>query len=282
MPKWQRWSGIMKAYPFEEKRLDKWEPPYIVQPKYDGDRCRNRPCEGTSLLLSSEGNIFYSVPHIHNALLKSGLWQLPLDGELYNHKLYTEGGHNLIHSICSRTVNMHPRHEEMEFWVFDLQIDNVAQAQRIIRLKKLELPKYVKLAPFWICHSLKDIMEIYYQLIDQNYEGIIVRHFEAPYVKKRSTYVMKFKPKQSDTYKIVGVKEEVSIDGTPKGRLGALICESGDANIFSVGTGFNDEQRKSLWDIKEILSGMSAVVEYQHITPGKKVPRFPVFVKVTQ
>ena len=39
-PKFQRWKGIMKCYPFEEKRLAEWNPPYICQPKYDGVRCR--------------------------------------------------------------------------------------------------------------------------------------------------------------------------------------------------------------------------------------------------
>ena len=33
-------TGIMLCYPFEEKRLNKWNPPYIIQPKLDGERCR--------------------------------------------------------------------------------------------------------------------------------------------------------------------------------------------------------------------------------------------------
>ena len=55
MSNWQRWTGIMKAYPFSEDRLAKWEPPYVVQPKYDGVRCRAVPLDnGSYLLLSSE------------------------------------------------------------------------------------------------------------------------------------------------------------------------------------------------------------------------------------
>ena len=81
-PKWQRWKGIMKAYPFEEKRLAKWEPPYIVQPKYDGVRCRAVPLDnGDFLLLSSEENPIFSVPHINEAL-KCCAPQWELDGEL--------------------------------------------------------------------------------------------------------------------------------------------------------------------------------------------------------
>ena len=54
----------MKAVPFEQKRLNKWEPPYILQPKYDGVRCRAVPVENGYLLLSSEENVVFSVPHI--------------------------------------------------------------------------------------------------------------------------------------------------------------------------------------------------------------------------
>ena len=125
-------------------------------------------------------------------------------------------------------------------------------------------------------------MRAYDQLVEDGYEGIIVRHLEAPYVKKRSIYVMKFKPKQSDEYKVVGTQEEISVDGVPKGALGALICESGDGHLFNVGTGFTRDQRQELWDIRGLLPGMIAKVEYQHITSGKKVPRFPVYVKLLQ
>jgi hypothetical protein len=38
--------------------------------------------------------------------------------------------------------------------------------------------------------------------------------------------------------------------------------------------------RKRLWESKDKLIGKVAKVQYQHITTGKKVPRFPVFVKV--
>ncbi len=91
---------------------------------------------------------------------------------------------------------------------------------------------------------------------------------------------MKFKPKQSDSYTILGYEEEISIEGNPKDRLGALICDSGDGNTFNVGTGFTDEQRLNLWDIRSLLPGMTCTIKYQHITPGRKVPRFPVFVSL--
>ena len=93
---------------------------------------------------------------------------------------------------------------------------------------------------------------------------------------------MKFKPKKEDTYKIISYQEEVSIEGNPKGALGSLVCSSGDGNTFNVGTGFTFDQRKELWKNRESLVGKLARIQYQHITSGKKVPRFPVFVEILE
>lgn len=277
-------KGIQLAYPFEEKRLAKWQPPYIVQPKYDGDRCSNAPTVSAALLLSSEENPFFSVPHINSQLKKSRHHLIPLDGELYNHDTYLEGGHELIHSICSRTVNLHPRHEEMEFHVFDAKWHTTSMMERLITLGKLSetFGPNVKFSPYWVCETLDEIMRVYDRLIEKKYEGIIVRHFQAPYVEKRSIYMMKFKPKKEDIYEIIGWKEEISIDGVPKGRLGAVLCTGEDGTLFGVGSGLTEEDRIDLWDNRDALKGRQLRVQYQHLTSGKGVPRFPVFMEVIE
>lgn len=276
MNTWQRWAGIMKCYPFEEKRLAKWEPPYIVQPKYDGVRCRAVPLpNGSYMLLSSEENVIFSVPHINEALVYQGYYSTEFDGELYYHGMNFES----IVSITSRTKNIHPEYDRIQFHIFD-HICDTSQMDRTIILNTMYFENPLIKSPFWLCNSLQEIMEVYNELISLGYEGIIVRHYLAPYERKRSTMVMKFKPKKEDNYVIQGYQEEVSKDGNPKGRLGALICSSGDGNTFSVGTGYSEKMRISLWERREMLPGLVCRVKYQHITSGKQVPRFPVFVEV--
>lgn len=277
--KWQRWKGIMKCYPFEEKRLAKWAPPFIVQPKYDGVRCRAIPIESTGefILLSSEENVIYSVPHINKALSTLQL-RAELDGELYCHKMKFEE----IVSITSRTVNLHPNSPVMDFHIFDI-VNPLPQMKRTVMIENLRnLHRSIKVAPFYVCENLDDIMKTYDSIINLGYEGIIVRHSMGAYERKRSTLVMKFKPKQEDEYEITGWQEEITISGQFKGRLGALTCNSGDGNTFNVGTGFTEGDRNSLWAIREELKGKRIKVKYQHLTTGKKVPRFPVFVEVIE
>jgi DNA ligase-1 len=279
---WNRWKNIMKAVPFEEKRLDKWSIPYIVQPKYDGIRCRAIPLmtgpKGNEyLLLSSEENVIYSVPHINEALSSLQL-RAELDGELYCHGMSFED----ILSITSRSINLHIEHGNIKFHIFDI-INNQPQMRRQLLVNALRgLHPWIPVAPFWLCESLEDVMRAYDEIIDLGYEGIIVRHNMAPYERKRSTLVMKFKPKKEDDYEIVGYEEEMSIEGVPKGSLGSLHCRSGDGNTFSVGTGFSRDLRSRLWQGRESLKGKIAKVKYQHLTSGRKVPRFPVFVEVIE
>lgn len=277
---YNRWRNIMKAVPFEEKRLMKWEPPFIVQPKYDGIRCRAVPIStgqtgNDYLLLSSEENILYSVPHLNTALGNIGLHS-ELDGELYNHSMRFEE----ITSITSRTVNISSDCMNIQFHIFDI-INDQPQMKRLTMIENLRhLSSFIKVAPFWLCESLDDIMRVYDKIINQGYEGIIVRHYLAPYERKRSTMVMKFKPKKSDEYEIIGYKEELSNEKVSKNRLGALICLSNDGNSFNVGSGFTASQRDSLWNRRDQLVGKRAQINYQHLTSGKKVPRFPVFVNI--
>ena len=280
--KYQRWKNIMKAVPFEEKRLIKWPTPYIVQPKYDGIRCRaiplmTGPAGNEYLLLSSEENVIYSAPHINKALQSLQL-RAELDGELYCHGTSFEE----ITSITSRTVNLHHNFKSIRFHVFDI-INDQPQMRRQILVDALRgFHPCIQVSPFWLCESLEDIMRVFDKVIELGYEGIIVRHNLAPYECKRSTLVMKFKPKKEDDYVITGYEEEISKDGLPKERLGALICDSGDGNTFNVGTGYSAEMRTALWKSREELQGSVCRVKYQHLTSGRKVPRFPVFVEVIE
>uniref|UniRef100_A0A6M3K040 Putative DNA ligase domain protein n=1 Tax=viral metagenome TaxID=1070528 RepID=A0A6M3K040_9ZZZZ len=277
-------SGIMLCYPFEEKRLEKWEPPYLVQPKLDGERCRAivggaTPSSYLRLLLSSEQNIIESVPHINEALDKLDFLD-ELDGELYIHGASFEE----IHSIVGRTVNIHPDYKSMEFHIFDKVDPEASQVKRISDLAKHS--HYFKppliVVPTYTANNLDEIMSIYDRICNMGYEGIIVRHLMAPYIRRRSLYMLKFKPKKDDWYKVIGYKEEVDKDGNPKDRLGALVCVGNDETVFSVGSGLTEDDRRALWNSRETLKGKLCHVQYQHLTSGKGVPRFPVFVEVIE
>jgi len=268
----------MLCYPFEEKRLLKWQPPFIVQPKLDGVRCRALwdTQQQTYYLLSSTEHEIISVPHIVTALNKTQL-TAELDGELYCHGMSFEE----IYSRTSRTVELHPENNMIEFHIFDvIAAGDQLQRQRWVNEQQFCLP--LCNVPVYIAETLDEIMSRYDQILNKGYEGIIVRNLHAPYVRKRSTFMMKFKPKKDDWYRVVGVQEEIDQQGRPKGTLGALVCCSYDGTRFSVGSGLTRDERDELWLRKHKLLNGLCHVKYQHITTGNNVPRFPVFISVDE
>lgn len=274
-------TGIMLCYPFEESRLQKWNNMFIIQPKLDGDRCRAIFDEfGNVTLLSSEANEINSVPHIKAELETLGYKNTEFDGELYRHGI----DHQNIHGIVGRTVNIHNDHKEIEYHIFDI-VNDKAQYDRSLELIDMipDNMDYVKLVENSVGHTVDDVMSHLDKFKKQGYEGVILRHITSLYVRKRSIYVMKFKPRKSDYYMIVGYQEEISKDGIPKGTLGALILSSGDNDTFNVGSGsfLTAESRRTLWQEREKLVGQIAHIKYQHMTQ-RGVPRFPVLQDIVK
>lgn len=284
-------KDIMLCYPLEEKRLIKWGPPYIVQPKLDGDRCRCVIDDlGRIELISSEGHPRnQSVPHIVNeirSLIKDDIIVPPieLDGELYIH----EGGyHELIHGIVSRTKNIHPDYKRAQYHIFDIVDETSPMILREMYLTRIYVyfstNLFIKVVPSSVVYDIEAVYSYIDSWVGVGYEGIIVRRPSGMYVRKRSTNIMKFKPRKEDSYPIAGTIEEVSIDGIPKGTLGALVLTSDDGSqFFKVGSGsfLTQERRAELWKVRDALVGKIAVIKYQRMSAGRKVPVFPVLIDI--
>lgn len=273
-------KGISLCYPYEEKRLLKWQRPWIIMPKLDGVRCRLLFQGGVARLLSSEQNEIEGVPHILEAVkeLKVGS-QIELDGELYLHGLSFEE----IFSITSRSSgNLHPMKERIQFHLFDLpSAGNLSQIERLQILSAFPNTDYFKIVPWKIVDKLESVYNEMENYIGRGYEGFVLRNIGAEYLRRRTTNWMKFKPKKKDFYKIIGFHQEISIEGYEKNSLGALECQGFNTlEHFKVGTGFSAEQRRSLWFDRFNLIGKTVSIKYQALTPGRGVPRFPVFAEL--
>lgn len=286
-------SGIQLCYPLEERRLTDpkfgWVFPVICQPKLDGERARAvNEFEDNIDLLSSECNDVTGVPHI-NQLLEmikriiedKGLEMPELDGELYCHQLSFEK----IHSIVSRGIdNLHPNMLKIEYHVFDV-ITAELQAQRLTWLqevlKTIVEGSAIKIVGFRMANNMDELMRIYNDYLDEGYEGIIVRHPFNKYVRKRSSFILKFKPKQSDLYEIIDMEQAISNDGTPLAMIGKFICKGDDGTEFSVGAGnLTHKQREFYWHNPDRAIGKMCLVQYQNLTEKSGKPRFGLCIKV--
>jgi ATP-dependent DNA ligase len=127
-------------------------------------------------------------------------------------------------------------------------------------------------------------MEQYEEYVSEGYEGIIVRNLFQSYVRTRSRFMLKFKPKKFDIYEIIDVVEAKTLGGEEKGMVGSFWCVGEDGERFKVGAGtIKHQKRKEIWT--EHISNNSIIgrfcnVQYQHLTSANGVPRFGLALDV--
>lgn len=136
--------------------------------------------------------------------------------------------------------------------------------------------------------------------LDEGYEGIMLRSWDGVYKFGRSTVkeggLLKVKRFLDAEAVITGYEElehnhntlTTSKLGTAKrsshksgrvagGKLGAITVQPTTGPSFSIGSGFTNDERVSLWKQREKLVGK--IVKYQYFPTGtKERPRFPTFL----
>ena len=129
----------------------------------------------------------------------------------------------------------------------------------------------------------KDQLERYAKdNVNAGFEGIMIKELGAPYICKRSTDWMKWKPTLTVDLEVVGVEEGT---GRNLGRLGALVChgvDDGKEISVNVGSGFSDGDRDDYWTNRNMVIGRTAEVLCDVITQnqdGTYSLRFPRFVR---
>ncbi len=296
---YQKRQNVMLCQPLDDKNLKRlfrdsgW---VVSQPKLDGDRCWN----SGSTLISSNANIFYGVPHIQKAIehlteiIKKALeekeYYISFDGELYKHGY----SHEQIHGIVSRTKELHKDFLSIQYHIFDIKDTKATQIERIDKLlfikdlwEKHAIEEYkdiLQFVPSHVCAIEEDVWDKYAHYNSQGYEGIIIRHPHAFYIDRspaaRPWFVLKYKPKRSDTYDFVSFEEAISSTGEPLGRVGAITCKDQEGNEFKVGAGLgvDNAELQHMWENREYYNqDMKVLVEYQNLTSMGGVPRFGKF-----
>lgn len=188
-------------------------------------------------------------------------------------------------------------------YVFD-HIEHATKTylQRNLALTKARpgLMKHVVRHAQYHVTCLNTLLELEAKLLDQGYEGLILRDPNAPYKFGRSTvregYLLKLKRFTDAEFEVVGFEERMhngneattnelgrtkrsshKENKTGRGDLGALIVRTAEGLVFNVGTGFDDAQRAEIWTNQAKYQGAWAKVKFFAIGM-KDAPRHPVFL----
>ena len=266
-------KDIMLATMFTEKRFNAMPKSVLVQPKIEGDRLRGAMKNGLLDLLTSCGNRRISVPHIYEELATSSLDNIELDGELYCHGMR----HSEIRSIVSRTKNLHPDYKRIQYHVFDIVDLQDSQIKRTTDLENLfyATPRlqFIKLVLTIPVNTIEELQKAYTKFLKQGYEGIIIRHPYAKYVRRKVSTIMKLKPRVSEYFTITGVEEEMDLAGERKGTFGAFNLITEEGQKFNAGSGPTAYQRVLLWQYRSKLIGTKVKIRFQGYTKIRQVPK---------
>jgi len=265
------WDAVpMLAKKYDPKKT-KTKFPLLVQPKLDGVRVcwnGNRAYSRTGKPLNIGGQLLRN--------LETAARGIPLDGELYAHDATFEQISGGARRLVAKTHEV-----PLTFVVFDLP-GTASCGDRLRHLKSLgfnpfdEIKDYNPGEILTLEHSwLFSVSEIESQLqtyISRGFEGMILRNPDAPYLGKRTPYLLKYKRFIEEEATVVGL---IPGKGKHEGRLGALRVR-GVSWVCNVGTGFSDEERERFWDSPECIMKKLITVSYQEKT-ANGTPRFPSF-----
>lgn len=286
----------MKADELKDEDLDRLIFPVIASPKLDGIRA----IKVQGRLLSST---FKPIPNQYiRGVLEN---ELPdgADGELLSG--------NTFQSVTSAVMS-HEGSPDFKFWMFDLVDENFLQEPYMTRLVKMEtwrrraFAPNTHLVPTRLIQSLRELMAYETEMINQGYEGVMVRKIDGPYKCGRSTlkqgWLLKRKPFADSEARIVGFEERLTNTNAlevndlglakrssakagkvPMGTLGKFVCEDvhglfpGIALKIGTGKGLTDELRLTVWKNQRAYVGRLIKYKFQKMG-SKDAPRLPIFL----
>ena len=278
-----------------EKVMDNF--PIFGQPKYDGIRMMIRDgIAYTRAIKQVRSETIQQWVFDHRDLLEG------LDGEVI---CGSPTAPDCYRRTSSSVMSYH-KPDDFMFYVFDKWDSSAQYVQRrydLLNIEDFGIPE-LKAVPTVFLHSMTELLEYEREMLEEGHEGIILRAPWAYYKGGRGSPIKceLIKVKQfKDTEAVVtdvcellhnGNEPVINLLGhtersshreglTPMGTLGALKAigyfEDGNAYKVRIGTGFDDAQRKEIWDRRQSYIGR--IVKFKYFEVGvKEAPRFPVFI----
>lgn len=260
--------------------------PCLIQPKFDGIRCVAINGVAFSRKMKPIPNQFIQKFFADNNLHG-------LDGELMIH-----GDFNKVQSaVMSEDGEPNFYYAVYDYWDSYLPYKDRAGLY-VNKVFELRQPERVKNTQSILVSNPESVETELQSFIDQGFEGGMLRKLDGRYKQGRSTfkegYLLKLKRFLDDEAVVIGFEEKMTNMNTketdergyskrsskkeglvPANTLGSLQVEWKGV-VFNIGSGFNDEQRKEIWNNREKYLGKLVTFRYQELSPYG-VPRFPTF-----
>lgn len=267
--------------------------PVIASPKLDGVRAMYREGYMQSRTLKAIPN-----RHIQYIFGEVGPWIEGFDGELV---LGDPTASDLFSKTISAVMTEGGR-PNVHWYVFD----NFTKPEKTFlerihsqQLHEIPYPTCIKVIEQRAVWSEAELLNYEAGIVDQGYEGLILRHPNRPYKYGRSTLreggMLKLKRFVDDEAIVVDFEELMhnanpatadkrgytkrtshQHNKIPTNTLGAIVV-NWRGHHLRVGTGFTAHDRTSIWQNRSTYQGK--LVKFKYLPIGMKdLPRHPVFL----
>jgi DNA ligase 1 len=234
---------------------------YLISEKFDGVRA---VWDGEDLRFRSGQRV--NAP----AWFLAKLPPHPLDGELW----LARERFDELSGIVRRTQPVDNDWRQLSYLVFELPNAAGSFAKRYERMREIARAarwSQLKAVEQFTLSSEEALQRKLAEVIEAGGEGLMLHRADAPYVTGRSDVLLKYKP-QADAEAVVTA--HVPGQGKYQGLLGALQVKTPQGQVFKLGTGLTDAQRRTPPPI-----GATITYTYRDTTPSGK-PRFASFLRV--
>lgn len=204
--------------------FDKHKGNFVLQKKYDGIRLLveyivatkeiNSYSRGAKDMIISDA-IINDCKLIFETLIANHpnfekLDKIILDGEQYIHGVKLQK----ISGLGRRESEHDEQRDQLEYYIYDIILlineyptNNTYEERAKIRkeIEPLKLNKTYYVNDF-IMESLTQLKKLYHKVLDDGYEGLIMRFLDKPYKSGRGKNMLKIKPSYREEFPIVGFK----------------------------------------------------------------------------
>lgn len=253
-----------------------------MQPKFDGIRCVAISGVAYSRKMKPIPNKFIQKFFADNSLHG-------FDGELM-----VNGDFNNVQSA----VMSEDGEPDFYYAVYDYWDSDLPYSERKTLVNSIFHYKHIKGVRTSLIQSPAEVELFMDWCLEAGYEGAMIRSIDGKYKQGRSTfkegYLLKLKKFMDDEAVVIGFEERMTNTNEQErdergyakrsskkeglvgaNTLGSLLV-SWNGMEFGIGSGFNDAQRKEIWENRGEYLGKLVTFKYQELSKYG-VPRFPVF-----
>lgn len=283
---------VQQAYPISEKNYPKQGEIIFLTQKLNGNNCGY--VDGK--LISRQGKQFNGLNHIINAIES-----LPFKDMFFNGELIRKNDDNLSDDenfqIGTGIINSDDEDKtSIKFVIYEMFPKEEFYQGKSKLGYKLRREKYLNPLEKEIQNSgIKDleVVKLVYQGTDitkietelkiadeKGWEGLMCNK-NTLWENKRNNGILKIKSFKHCDILCTRIEEG---DGKNQNSLGAIICDYKGFEL-GVGSGFNDKQRKDIWENPDSIIGKVVQIKYKTETKNKDgglSVQFPTFVCIRE